>query len=258
MRNTHIQTTIIGLATILGSFFVFSHQVDAFFDEIDQLKAELQLWETSHAADFTDIIEQLDDISGPVFQDVDDEDWFNSYVSSLAEWEIVSGYKDGSGKLTGEYKPGNQVTVAEALKMGLKAAEIDEDDCTGAIYNTSADGHWAKQYVVCATEIGVRLFGPTYNADLNRPATRAEVLTIVHDSFEDSVLPIYSNYDDTQGHLYESDIAYASLLGIVGGDSDDLGNPTGTFRPDDEINRAEAAKVIYEKMKQEVRREMSL
>ena len=78
-------------------------------------------------------------------------------------------------------------------------------------------------------------------------------IAIINDAFGEDVLPLYSSFRDTAGNLWESDIAYAALLGIVSGDTDASGNPTGYFRPDENIVRAETAKVIYEKIKDEVK-----
>lgn len=223
-----------------------------FFDEIVALQEELQVWEATNAADFTDVIEQLEDITGPVFRDVADADWYNPYVASLAEWGIVSGYKDDNGRPTGEYRPGNQVTIAEVLKMSMEAAQIDESLCTNTPLHPQAAEHWARKYIACAEQMNVRLLDPLLPADVNRPAKRAEVLTIIHDTFGDEVLPLYSSFVDTQGHRYEADIAYANLYGIVSGDTNSEGSETGTFRPDDAINRAETAKILYEKLKLQV------
>lgn len=240
------------LAPVLTvALFFAAGAATAFFDEIVALQEELAVWETANAADFSDVIEQLEDITGPVFKDVAEQDWFNAYVTSLAEWGIVSGYSDASGRPTGEYRPGNQVTVAEILKMSLEAAQINEDGCTNIPLHPQATGHWAKAYVACAEDMGIRVFNPTLPAELNRPATRAEVLTIVHDSFADDVLPLYSSFSDSQGHRFEADIAYANLYGIVSGDTVN-GVETGTFRPDEAINRAETAKIIYQRLKIDV------
>ncbi|MEK7122694.1 MAG: S-layer homology domain-containing protein [Patescibacteria group bacterium] len=224
----------------------------AFFDEVILLKQELQAWETTQAADFTAVVAQLDDITAPVFRDVPSEAWFNAYVSSLAEWGIVSGYRDGAGQLTGEFKPGNNVTIAEALKMAMVAAKVDLSACTGEPKNAEAAKHWAKIYVSCAEASGMRLFKGNVPS-LNSPAKRAQVIAIINDAFGEEVLPLYSSFRDTAGNLWESDIAYAALLGIVSGDTDSNGNPTGYFRPDENIVRAETAKVIYEKIKDEVK-----
>jgi len=61
-----------------------------------------------------------------------------------------------------------------------------------------------------------------------------------------------STFYDTEDHPLESDIAYAAAMGIVSGDTNELGQPTRMFRPDDAVNRAEAAKIIYEKIRVEV------
>ena len=224
----------------------------AFFDEVILLKQELQTWETTQAADFTAVVAQLDNITAPVFRDVPADAWFNPYVSSLAEWGIVSGYRNAEGQLTGEFKPSNNVTIAEVLKMAMIAAKIDLSACTITPRHTEAANHWAKVYVSCAEQMNMRIFRASAPS-LNAPAKRAQVVAIINDAFGEDVLPLYSSFRDTAGNLWESDIAYAALLGIVSGDTDASGNPTGYFRPDENIVRAETAKVIYEKIKDEVK-----
>lgn len=245
-KTSRISITLLALLTITG---VAGAQ---FFDEIVALQQELRVWEESNAADFTEVIEQLDDITGTVFRDVEAEDWYNPFVASLAEWGIVSGFKDSNGRPTGEYRPGNNVTVAEVLKMAMEAAQVNTANCDNVPLHPQAANHWARAYLACAEAMNVRLFDPRLPASLSRPAKRAEVLTIIHDTFQDEVLPLYSNFSDTQGHRYEADIAYANLYGIVSGDTNASGAETGTFRPDDSINRAEVAKIIYEKLKLQV------
>ncbi|MDP7477333.1 MAG: S-layer homology domain-containing protein [Candidatus Peribacteraceae bacterium] len=247
MKNTKRFGTILALSAL-----VVGTAGAQFFDEIVALQEELQVWETSNAADFSEVIEQLDDLTAPIFRDVADADWFNPFVAFLAEWGIVSGYKDSSGQPTGEYRLGNQVTIAEILKMAMEAAQVDEQNCTNTPLHPQAGNHWATSYVACAEQMNVRLLNPRLPADLNRPAKRGEVLTVIHDTFSDDVLPLYSSFTDSQGHQYESDIAYANLYGIVSGDTTSEGIEVGTFRPDDAINRAEVAKIIFEKLKLEV------
>jgi len=236
---------------VLAFFAVFitGHTARAFFDEITSLRAELTAWETAHAADFSDVIARLETIAGPVFTDVQSSDWFNPYVAALAEWGIVSGYRDAQGLSLGLFKPANLVTIAEVLKMTLEAAKIDEALCVRAPQNVQAVGHWSETYVACAEERGMRLFQSSLS--LNRPATRAEVLVIVHDAFGDPIIPLYAPFRDSRGHPFEADIAQGALTGIVRGDTDATGALLGTFRPTQPINRAEVAKIIYERMKLE-------
>ncbi len=223
-----------------------------FFDELTELKQELIAWETTHAADLGDLLNTLDDLAGAQFRDVAEGDWFNPYVQSVASWGIITGYKGSDGNPTGEFGPGNNVTVAEMLKISLKAAQIDEAEC-GLIppLHPQALGHWASAFVSCAEAMQMRILADA-TVDLNRPATRAEVVAMIDDAFGDDVPPLFSNFRDTAGHPLEADIAFAYTRGIVSGDKDSLGIETGTFRPDASINRAEVAKIVYERLRTDV------
>lgn len=228
----------------------------AFFDEVVALKAELAQWQAVHAdADFSDVLEQLDDLAGSVFSDVSDDAWYAPYVTSLAEWEIISGYRDESGRTTGEFGPSDPVTIAEIVKMAAESARVDHAACPVSRL-AEATGHWAAQYIGCAEERGARVLAAGYPVSLNRPATRAEVLAVTHDLFGDEVSGVLASFADTAGHRFEADIAYAGLLKIVSGDTDATGEPTGMFRPDDPVNRAEAAKILFLRIKDRARQEV--
>lgn len=238
-----------GFALALVVAVVMVPVTKAFFDELEELKQELVVWQTTHAADLSDLMNTLDDLSGPAFEDVSESDWFSPYVASVSDWGIVSGYKDSEGKPTGQFGPSNPVTIAELLKMAFEAAQANEDEC-GLVppVHSQALGHWAAKYISCAEAIGARVISDA-GIDFNRPAKRAEVVAVIHDAFGDNVPLLYSNFRDTSGHPLESDIAFAFDNGMVSGDKDAMGIQTGTFRPNDPINRAEVAKVIYERLK---------
>lgn len=232
------------------SAFTFTPQANAFFEAFSTLSKELKAIEQSSPEALGDLLEQLDTTSSTKFSDVRSSDWFYRYVSSVARWGIVSGYKDSAGKPTGVFGPGNTVTVAEVLKMSLKAAQIDETLCVGSPGFAQAEKHWARSFVVCAQQRGVRLIQPA--PDLNRPATRAEVVSVIFDAFGDQPPPLFAPFKDSVDHPLESDVAYAAALKMVSGDKDAAGNPLGTFRPDAAVVRAEAAKIIYERLRVEV------
>lgn len=235
------------------AFLLVAPVARGFFDELSELKQELVVWQTTHAADFSDLMNTLDDLSGPTFGDVGSTDWFHPYVASVSDWGIVSGYRNAQGELIGQFGPGNSVTIAEMLKMAFEAAQVDEEEC-GLVppMLPQALGHWAAKYVSCGEARAMRILGDA-NVDLNRPAKRAEVLSVLHDAFGDIVPPLFSNFKDTQGHPLEADIAYAYSQGIVSGDKDARGIELGTFRPNELINRAETAKIIYERLKVDVK-----
>ncbi|MDO8648733.1 MAG: S-layer homology domain-containing protein [Candidatus Peregrinibacteria bacterium] len=238
--------TPLSLALVFG--LLSPSAAGAFFDVLDEMQAELG---GTASVEETSIDELLQGLSiteeSLVFTDVDENAWYAAYVSAVADWGIASGYKDAQGNATGEFGPGNSVTVAEMLKMSLRAAGIDEEECPDSPERADAKTHWSARFVACAETIHMRVFDT--RVDLDRPATRAEVLVIIHDSFGDSVPYAVSTFSDTIDHSYEADIAYAASLGIVSGDTNVDGSAKGTFRPNDGVNRAEAAKVIYQKLK---------
>ncbi len=222
----------------------------AFFGAFDALEEEFERVEGKSGNELQDILVELEEASGSGFRDVAQGQWYHQYVSSVARWGIVSGYKDSSGNPTGRFGPGDPVTIAEILKMAMEAGRVDESACTGTPSLAQARNHWARSYVACAEQRSFRMLrsGP----DLNRAALRGEVLAIIHDAFGDRVPPLFSTFKDAANHPFESDIAYAAALGVVSGDKDAAGVPTGRFRPDSAVNRAEAAKIIYEKLRVEV------
>lgn len=227
--------------------------VHGFFDQIDAMKAELLGWQTTHAADFSDLFTTLDNLSGNSFHDVNEGDWFSPYVATVSGWGVVSGYKDANGRPLGTFGPANAVTVAELLKMAFKTSQIDTSSC-GLVPPThsQAIGHWAQEFVSCGEQMQLRILQDP-KLSIDRKATRAEVVAVLNDVFGEIVPPLYSNFRDTQGYRLEADIAYAYTRGIVSGDKDSKGIETGLFRPNDNINRAEVAKIIYEWMKVRVK-----
>jgi hypothetical protein len=222
----------------------------AFFNVLDRLQEELSIASDRgerQPITLNDLIATLEEDGSSVFSDVDRQGWYLQYVSLVSGWGIVSGYRDQKGKSLGLFGPGDPVTIAEILKMALRAAGVDETQCGGFAMHPKARDHWSARYVACAEEKKMRIV--KMYPDLDRAARRAEVIGVIHDAFGDDVLPLLSTFSDTIDHDYEADIAYAAVLGIVSGDTDVHNEPIGTFRPDENVNRAEAAKIIVEKLR---------
>lgn len=170
------------------------------------------------------------------FKDTDDDQWYTNYVQAVKNRGIISGYKDASGNELGEFRPANNITVAEILKIGLETAGKGKASGTPGL--RSALNHWAKAYVKKSEELGLDLVDG--DVDLNRPATRAEVVRLMLEALgiEPDAITSTDFSDVPRLHKHALFIQYAKELGIVSGDDN-----TGMFRPNDPINRAEAAKI---------------
>lgn len=172
------------------------------------------------------------------FTDTDEHTWFHTFVSEASRAGIISGYKDKSGKDLYLYGPADNVTVAELLKMALETSGAGalETDPTHA----EAKKHWAKGYVAGAEKLKLSIVSAT-KIDLDRPATRTEVVRTVLEAFgffpkEPTDFAFSDVTKDTVAARY---IYFAYELGIVSGD-----DGSTKFRPLDPINRAEVAKII--------------
>ncbi|OGJ53138.1 hypothetical protein A2483_02360 [Candidatus Peregrinibacteria bacterium RIFOXYC2_FULL_33_13] len=102
--------------------------------------------------------------------------------------------------------------------------------------------HWAEKYLQKCEELNLSLFK---NADLdpNRYITREEVATFLMEIFKlpqvSKIDPIFKDVNSNSNFAENIYSIYA--LGIVSGD-----HYNNTFRPYDQIARAEMAKIIIE------------
>ena len=162
---------------------------------------------------------------------------------------MVKGYKDAEGKPLNRYGPGDPVTYAQFLKMAFRAAKIKERSCAASDRFEEFKDRWFYYFFLCAAERNLRLFQPGMTIDPDAAISRAEVLVILHDAFGDELPPFSAPFTDTAGHPYERDIAYAHFRGVITGDKDAKGDPLWVYRPDEGLNRAEAAKLLYEQLR---------
>jgi len=168
------------------------------------------------------------------FKDTDDQEWYTDFVRYVKDNDVVSGYKDANGDPLGEFRPGNNVTIAEILKIALEGAGLGQG--TGDPALVQARSHWAKGYVKKGEELGLTLL--KNRPDINRPATRGEVIRLILEAFDIQPASAADRFPDIASDPNRFFIQKAAELGIVSG------NPDGTFKPGNPINRAEASKIM--------------
>jgi hypothetical protein len=242
MHRFLLPLTVLGL---LLSGFPFLAR--GYFEQLETIEEQTQ---EAGTGDLDALLEELaEEETPPTFSDIPADAWYASYVGKVAEWGIVSGYKTADGERTGYFGPDDPVTVSQMLKIAFEAARMNSAGCTGRPDHPQALGHWAERYVRCGEIIRMRILRTT--PDLDRPARRGEVLSIVHDAFGEILSSGAPPFSDTAGHRYEADIGHAFQRGIVSGYTTATGAPTGQFGPDDPVTRAQAAKIIVEMLKAE-------
>jgi len=178
------------------------------------------------------------------FSDIPATAWFAGPITTLINAGIVSGYRDATGNPLGKFGPGNSVTFAEIAKMSLLTADSDMEKISGLSANDSAHGQWSEKFIKMAEDLHLSVY--TKSLNVNEAAPRGAVIQTVLEALG---IPFDSNgennYQDlSTAHPYAQAIVTATRLGIVNGDTDEQGKPTGFFRPDEPINRAEVAKIM--------------
>lgn len=179
-------------------------------------------------------------------RDVPQDSWFSTYVFEAARRGVLSGYKDEAGKPSGEFGPGNPVTIGELAKIAHRLKGIGEEGFIGKNpENPLALGQWFSPFIASAESRGWTLYKDA-TIDPLRNATRAEVLVTLLQVMD---IPLEWQKGDlfndvTVRTRFASAIETAARDGVVEGLKDENGKALNTFDPEGAINRAELSKII--------------
>jgi hypothetical protein len=188
--------------------------------------------------------EVLPIVDDPVIPPSPEED--TNYLPQLTQDHInyIIGYEDNL------VHPEASITRAEVATIFyrlLTDSAREEMWCTESIYPDVTEKDWYYVAVCTLTNGGILkgyldgTFGP------DRPITRAELATIIS-RFDSQFGQMETNvsFADTEGHWAEEYVAFSEARKYV------LGYPDGTFRPDQDINRAETVTMVNRCLKRAV------
>jgi len=167
------------------------------------------------------------------FADIADAEWARTAIEYLLNRKVINGYDDG------DFKPNNNITREEFVKLVCKAFGIGESgpDCG---FMDVDKNHWAYGYICAAKEKGIikgisdTLFG------IGNNITRQDMAVIIANVLELSGAANGSFTDEETIADYAKPAVNAlKNAGIISGYED------GSFRPYNFTTRAEAAQIIY-------------
>ena len=168
------------------------------------------------------------------YSDLGKSHWAYSYISNMSDRGIISGYTDGS------FKPAQQVTYAEFIKMVLIAQ-------TGTDPGKPAAGHWALNYYNEGLKIG--LFGreDVAYSDLDKIIPRNKMALMVSNSMYPDKAGRSGEYNEILAEIsdvnqdmeYAREIAESYSSGVLNG------YPDKSFKPENGLARAEAAAAVF-------------
>ena len=139
------------------------------------------------------------------------------------------------GYPTGNLLPEGKITRAEACAIVIRLKEIPATDMTKANYQDLEENAWYLPYINEALKLNL-LDASDDKLRPNDPITRAEMARLLAPIDKDN--DIKSDFKDIIGHKYEKEINKAYGNGRI------IGYPDGTFKPDNDITRAEAVKMF--------------
>lgn len=148
-------------------------------------------------------------------------------------YAYIIGYPDGT------VRPEGDITRAEVATIFFRLLEDEVRDSNLTKENSFSDvsaGDWYCTAVSTMAKLGIVTGYPDGTFRPNEAITRAELAAIAA-RFDDSKV-ISSDFSDMSGHWAKALVERAAALGWVNG------YPDGTFKPDQDITRAEAMTLI--------------
>ena len=171
-----------------------------------------------------------------VLTDVQDH-WAKETIGYLVESGIVNGYDDGT------FKPEDTVQVDAFIKMVVTS-----------LGHTLENGssYWASTFINKAKELGLVKEGEfdTYESPINRAEMARMIVRALQEEYPDNLdeyKALITDYD-TIADPYKAYIVKAYTKGIITGYED------GSFKPEQNATRAEAATMIVRMLDAEQRK----
>ena len=146
------------------------------------------------------------------FPDVNEDDWFNITVSSLANMGALSGYEDGT------FRPNEPISRAELAAMAVRFYDTFEAEYEEGTFLDVDGDEWYADAIAAAEELGIIGGYPDGTVRPNNNITRAETCAIVnrvlerrpHDDHLGDVDDMRTWPDNQPGAWYSADMQEAT------------------------------------------------
>lgn len=172
--------------------------------------------------------------TGNYFKDVKQDHWCFEYVCDLVRERTINGYTDGT------FRPVNPVTRAEFVKMVITVSRIETTTAYSGYFSDVPVEHWAWPYLEAAKRTGIISGESSVNFRPDEPINRAEAANFIFRACSKAEDPAGDPFIDVAQDFW----AYPSIM-TIRKFKIISGYPDGTYRPLNQINRAEASKVLH-------------
>ena len=170
------------------------------------------------------------------FSDLASNHWAYNFISDLTSQGVINGYPDGT------FIPENTLTKGAFMKL-IMTASLPHLDFA---YAPADFNHWASAYVSVAENYGILEEGEMNPENIDLPINRIDVIRIL--SLCD--INIRENPQQSVTDLSFNDISALSvsekiLLEHAVASNIISGYPDGSFKPNNNLTRAEASKILH-------------
>lgn len=179
------------------------------------------------------------------FDDLDDVQWAEEAILSLLDKKVVNG------KQVGKFCPNDNVTRAEFVKMLMLAFGITADNSTSKTFDDVPASHWAYEYVTIASSKSLVNGISQSEFGVDNFITREDMATLGYRvlSYFGGITGGQSLENKFSDSISFSDYAINGIL-MLNNEGYLNGYPDGSFKPKNNVTRAEAAQLIYNLIKE--------
>lgn len=167
------------------------------------------------------------------FSDLTNAHWAYENIMGLVEKGVINGYQDGT------FRPENMVTYGEFMKLTV-CSYMPEKYLLPHIEGE----HWAQRYINTAEMYEMMPAGSIRPEKLDLPITRIEMAKFLAMIDESMTGKNYNKITLDFVDVGDLPTEYILYLERLVGKGYILGNPDKTFKPDNNLSRAEMATIL--------------
>ncbi len=163
--------------------------------------------------------------------------YFSDISNHFAKDEILQITEDGimKGKSETLFEPSAPLTRAEAAVISARLLDLPKGN---ASFHDVPNTHWAYEAILKVEKAGIMIGYPDGTFRPGETVSRAEMTKLLSRMVE-TTYSGESGFDDVASdHWAKEEIAALAKMGVL------TGYPDGTFRPQQKINRGEAAVIL--------------
>lgn len=193
---------------------------------------EISWWNGEKEFSFTNTYTGIDDYYPIIIPTIINKD--TGMLNKTDHFAYVIGYPDGT------VHPNGQITRAEVATIFFRLLRDEVRDgafTTSNSYSDVAYGKWYNNPISTMSALGIITGYPDGTFKPNKPITRAEFAAIAA-RFDETQSGKSATFSDVIGHWAAKEIGIAYYNDWI------KGYPDGTFKPDQNITRAEAMTMI--------------